>query len=365
MSQQCKDVFIKVVLILVLFGCIVFTSVKKQVFYHVTDHVAVSDVQVIGNNDEADGKGGKKFVRSVQNKSVVYDPDILREQIVRLHSKLYENKSNSRCLHRDPKCLVIGVAKSGTKELVEFASLHPNIVSIHGVVKPDLFHTNQSVRMRSLNLMPGKKLCAYDDQIVLVKSDNFLAMPEMPEILHTFNPDLKLILIVREPVDRMKSGTSFRISQTKQHAMRFVFKPEEIPEMDSLFVNLTTYQVRSDAPGVNSSTYHIGLERYLKYFSIEQILVIESHEFKQNPVDVLQRLERFLKLKPVINSTYFAYVKEKGFYCINSDRIYCYGSDRGRTAVRELRPETIKTLKSYFKPHNIAFFKLIGRSFDW
>ncbi|KAL4218020.1 hypothetical protein ACF0H5_022758 [Mactra antiquata] len=299
------------------------------------------------------------------NKTIVYDIDILHKELLKIHNKLYERKPNDQCEVREPACVILGVAKSGTQELVDFASSHPYIVLKPGLAKPNMFAKNKDIRRKAL-LRNGTSSvpCSYSDQTLVVKSDDFLFREGMAKKLYEFNPNLKMILITREPVSRMISGYSFSYFQKKLHKERFLYRPEMLPEMDHHFVDPSSGIVHRNADR-DLSTYHEGLKRYLKLFPLDQILVLESNEFKGNPVKVLQRVEKFLNIKPVITDDFFTYVDFKGFYCLDSDKIYCYASDRGRKVMKELKPKTMKILKEYFKPLNKKFFKQIGKEFDW
>ncbi|KAL4228998.1 Heparan sulfate glucosamine 3-O-sulfotransferase 1 [Mactra antiquata] len=304
-------------------------------------------------------------ITSVANKTIIYEVDIIHKELLKIHDKLYEKRQDDQCEVRDPACVILGVAKSGTQELVDFASLHPHIILKPGLASRRMFDLRKDVRRHAL-LKEGKSPlpCSYSDQTVVLKSDDFLYDEEMPKILHRFNPKLKMILITREPVSRMISGFSFKYFQLIQRREKFVFKPEMLPEMDHYFINVSSGKVH-ERKEQRMSTYYTGMEHYLKIFPLNQILVLEANEFKDNPVKVLQRVEKFLDIKPVITDDFFTYVDEKGFYCLNSDQIYCYGSDRGRKLMKDLKPETMKILRDYFKPFNTKFFDQIGRDFDW
>ena len=53
--------------------------------------------------------------------------EILRQSIEMIHQKNFNKPPNETCVKRLPSAIVIGVAKSGTRELVDFVHLHPHI----------------------------------------------------------------------------------------------------------------------------------------------------------------------------------------------------------------------------------------------
>ncbi|KAL4221455.1 Heparan sulfate glucosamine 3-O-sulfotransferase 5 [Mactra antiquata] len=326
----------------------------------------------VDNENKAETEHEKEKTK-VSNKTIVYDVDLLHKydvdllhkELLNIHNKLYKKQPNDQCNLREPACVVLGVAKSGTQELVDFASLHPNIVLKPGLANPKMFDKSNEIRMKAM--LADRKYpvpCSHADQVVVFKSDDFLFKSEMPKILYEYNPNLKMILITREPVSRLISGYTYHYLQVKQRRERTLYRPELLPELDHHFVNFSSLQV-IDNHESRLSMYYTGMENYLKVFPLNQILVLESNEFQENPVKVLQRVEKFLDIKSVITNEIFTFVEEKGFYCLNSDRIYCYGSDRGRKSMKDLKPETMEILKEHFKPHNMKFYEQIGKKFDW
>lgn len=292
---------------------------------------------------------------------VVYSVDELLKELKKIHDKLYSKTKNDTCKVQPAGCVIIGVAKSGTQELLNFLSLHPNVVIKNNLPNPNLFDIDSH-----LNSRKEKMPCTYSDQIGVVKTDYFFFREEMPSKFYKFNPNLKMILIVREPVERLISAYSFSFLQKKQHKLIFNYKVEEVPEIDNIFVDQRTGSVKKAQFDLSHSVYDVPMERYLKYFTREQILVLESSEFRNDPVKVLQRVEKFLDLKPVITDEYFKYNQSKQFYCLKSMlRVICYGSDRGRSRLKEVNAETRRKLHEYFKPHNEKFFSLIGQTFNW
>ncbi|XP_045180601.1 heparan sulfate glucosamine 3-O-sulfotransferase 1-like [Mercenaria mercenaria] len=311
------------------------------------------------NSDTHEGKDNT--LRNSNTTKVIYSVDILIKELKKIHDNLYKKRENDTCKIRPASCVIIGIAKSGTQELLNFLSIHPNVVQKHNLPNPNLFDKNSYLDRRK-----EKMPCTYSDQIGIVKTDYFFFREEMPDKFYKFNKKLKMILLVREPVERLISAYSFTYLQKKQHKLVFNYRLEDVPEIDSVFVDQQNGRVKTNQFDLTHSVYDLAMERYLKYFSRDQILVIESSEFRKDPAAVLQRVEQFLGLKHVIKDDYFAYNKNKHFHCLKTlQGMVCYGSDRGRAKLKDITPETRRTLHAYFKPHNERFFELIGKRFNW
>ena len=289
--------------------------------------------------------------------------DILRESINNHHIKNFLKPENETCKQRLPTCILIGVFKSGTRELVDFLRLHPHI---------EIFARKRGYEMSFFSKNYGKgedwlkqhMPCSYSNQITLMKHAGYFHNTIVPERIKRFNEKVKLILMVREPFSRALSSYVFR---QQNHQKKFGYIQENT--FSSLVLNADGNAVLNSSFYVRHSVYDEPMMFWLKYFNLSQFLVVESDEFKHDPVSVLHKVERFLGLENLITPDMVVLNKEKGFYCIQSDLtdtgMACYPENRGKKKQITVSPRTKAKLKEYFKPKNERFFKIIGKSFNW
>ena len=110
------------------------------------------------------------------------------------------------------------------------------------------------------------------------------------------------------------------------------------------------------------------LQDWLKYFSKEQILVVDGKKIAQDPIAEMQLVEDFLGIRHYLDETQFLYDEKKHFYCIwktpEKVKRHCLGRSKGR-----VHPEIDEHLKQklieYFTPYSERLFKFFGRRFDW
>lgn len=84
---------------------------------------------------------------------------------------------------------------------------------------------------------------------------------------------------------------------------------------------------------LNPGKYAQHLERWLSYYPAQQLHIIDGEQLRQNPIETLHELQRFLKITPTFNySTHLRYDPKKGFFCqvTNEDRTKCLGKSKGR-----------------------------------
>jgi len=84
---------------------------------------------------------------------------------------------------------------------------------------------------------------------------------------------------------------------------------------------------------LNPGKYAQHLERWLSFYLPQQLHIIDGEQLRQNPVETLHELQRFLKITPAFNySSHLRYDPKKGFFCqvTNEDRTKCLGKSKGR-----------------------------------
>ena len=123
--------------------------------------------------------------------------------------------------------------------------------------------------------------------------------------------------------------------------------------------------INSDYKPVQRGIYHIHYKRYLKYFSSEQILVLNGDMFTQDPLPILKQVETFLELKPRIERKHVVWNETKHFYCPKPhNRIQCLAASKGRKHPY-MDNITLQTIRNYYRPHNQIFEKMLQQKFSW
>lgn len=112
---------------------------------------------------------------------------------------------------RLPQCLIIGVRKGGTRALLEFLSLHPDV----RIQKQEL-HFFDDDQNYSLGLDWYRQQMPYSrsGQLTIEKTPGYFIGDNVPDRIRAMNSSLKLLVIVRDPVQRAISD------YTQLHAAR-------------------------------------------------------------------------------------------------------------------------------------------------
>ena len=166
-------------------------------------------------------------------------------------------------------------------------------------------------------------------------------------------PDVKFVVMLRNPIDRTLSNYKRRIRNTRekraveevieyeQNHFKKEFQEYQKDENAIAFYPFTSYLARS--------RYVEQIENWLRYFPKEQFLFINSNDYFKDPLKEYNRILEFLGL-----SSHHPNIKGKRGI-----------SPPGLFDNIVIKPETIKFLRNYFQPWNEKLFNLIGVKYDW
>lgn len=99
-----------------------------------------------------------------------------------------------------PDALIIGVKKGGTRALLEFVRLHPDVRAAGSEVHFfDKYYKKGFQWYR--HCMPP----TLEGQVTMEKTPSYFITKEVPKRVHNMNPATKLIVVVRDPVTRAVS----------------------------------------------------------------------------------------------------------------------------------------------------------------
>lgn len=137
--------------------------------------------------------------------------------------------------------------------------------------------------------------------------------------------------------------------------------------IEAHLVNQASRKLKTDDDLIKYSVYYRYMKHWLKYFPLQQFLIIDNQDLIKDPLGVTTRVEKFLGLQHKINAEKIVYDHQRGFYCMKlhpeTSRI-CMARVKGRYHP-SLGPTLEKELREYFAPFNRKFYKLVGRDFGW
>ncbi|XP_063043964.1 heparan sulfate glucosamine 3-O-sulfotransferase 1 [Engraulis encrasicolus] len=257
-------------------------------------------------------------------------------------------------LQQLPSAIIIGVRKGGTRALIEMLSLHSAVAAAQNEVH---FFDWESHFQRGLPWYLSQMPYAYPGQVTVEKTPAYFTSAKVPERIWRMNPDVKLLLILRDPTERVLSD----YTQVYHNRLQ---KHKHVQPIESVLLG-PDGSINLDYRAFNRSLYHVHIQNWLRYFPLESIHVVDGDQLIRDPLPEMQEVERFLELEPQINASNFYFNKTKGFYCLRDHgRERCLHDSKGRAHPR-VDPGILQKLFRYFHEPNRKFFELVGRTFNW
>jgi len=184
---------------------------------------------------------------------------------------------------RLPDFLIIGAAKSGTSTLHRYLCGHPGAFGSNP--KEPCFFDEDVNWHRGFDWYRGLFMDARDDQLCFESSTNYTRYPQVPHVperIAACMPTVRLIYLMRHPVDRAYSHYLHR------------FTKEVHPERP-IDVSFEEF-VRDDPMCLDGSDYAMQIDRYLEYFDRSQLLLLTQDALEQDPSALLRRVQEFVGL---------------------------------------------------------------------
>ncbi len=245
-----------------------------------------------------------------------------------------------------PDFIIIGTQKGGTTSLFACLKQHPE-VAMSRQKEAHFFNTHfEKGLIWYKRFFPFKN----SKKIAGEVTPCYMYHPQAAERMKAILPNVKLIVMLRNPIDRAYSGyimgREFGWDDTE--TFEAALEQEEhykILKIKTLQDNPKYYSEAQDRLFyLERSKYYSQLKLWFKYFKREQFLFIKSENFFKNPKNELTKVYDFLS----ITRLYPEDLKPRN--ARNYDAIL---------------PETATQLDSYFKKENEQLIELLGEEFSW
>ena len=268
----------------------------------------------------------------------------------------YTDDSARSGKQRFPQCIIIGVRKSGTRALLEFLGVHPDVrivqEEVHFFDQDDIYYGQGMEWYR--RRMPYTQ----DGQMTIEKTPAYFTTTDVPERIHAVARDVRLLLIVRDPVKRL-------ISDYAQLMANRLARNKTSVSFESMIFEGDTGNVKSYYKPVWTGLYQQHLRRWLAVFPQEQIHIVAGEQLIDDPYHELVKVESFLNLTHRFTTNQFYFNSTRGFYCMrNLSTGHCLGSSKGRKHPH-IDDKLLTKLRHFYRSSNIAFFNTTGTTFDW
>lgn len=190
--------------------------------------------------------------------------------------------------------IVAGAQKSGTTALNYYLKRHPGITlprkkELHFFDNDELFKTAVSYQP-----LHGMYRPARPGSIAGENTPNYLYWPPALARIHDYNPTIKLIILLRNPIDRAFS--QWNMQRVRGHEpLDFLDAVRAEPQRLS---QLPPEKLRKFAY-LDRGRYGAQIERALSIFPRDQLLILKYEEFRARQRELVDEVFQFLQLQPI------------------------------------------------------------------
>ena len=243
---------------------------------------------------------------------------------------------------KPPDFLIVGATKCGTSSLYYYLSHHQQILFSH---KKEL---NFFVKHFHLGvdwyLSHFPTITDHQNFLTGEATPNYLRFPLVAQRIKKYFPDIKLIILLRNPVDRAiswhyhKRNTGLTNDSLEQAITQEMKLLETLSDSDITNIGF------NDPDNIIASIYYYQIKAWMEYLPRKKFLILKSEDFYQSPATTMAKVFTFLGL-PTQQIVQYPKVNAGSYSSVD--------------------PELRETLSAYFHPYNKLLEEYLNIRFNW
>ncbi len=266
-----------------------------------------------------------------------------------------------------PDFLIVGAQKSGTTSLYNYLAardgfLGAKIKEVHYFDREDHFKKGGNWYRRNFYKRPFEKGLFFE------ASPEYLSYHKVPLRAFEFKSDMKIIIVLREPIARAYSAWNMyrewseggyvpKLIDKDHYGYRYsslylaLFKNgmPSFSEYIDLEFDLIASDCDEEEPSIiRRGVYQGHVESYVDLFGKDNVLIVGFRELKQDSEAVVRRCFDFLDVE-------YKCPKDSGEFEIKNQRSY----------PAKLSDEDRERLVKFYEPHNKRLFEYLGYQPNW
>ena len=196
-----------------------------------------------------------------------------------------------------PNFLIIGAARSGTTTLYSHLQLHPDVYLPANKRPEPHFFLKSAEYDKGLEYYRARYFSAWLGQKAVGEaSTSYLFGADVPRRVHAVLPSVKLICILRNPVERAFSSYWHTVKAGLERLSFAEAVATEAARRDEL-AGTPAGEIAPFAYA-ERGLYHSQLIRWLAIFDRAQMKIVIFDDFVRNPQGALADIARFLEVSP-------------------------------------------------------------------
>lgn len=263
----------------------------------------------------------------------------------------YQWRKFTRPIRQLPNFMIMGTQKGGTTFLFHHLCQHPDICEPK---EKEIHFFNQRAHEPIENykhLFPSKIDKILNPNLIAGEATPcYMIYPQVPALVHKHNPDTKIIVLLKNPIERAFSNYKHNVSMKREwYSFEDALKHEEV-RTNLEYIDIFTSRKDAIKNYSNFSYKRKGIYAeqlgwIFRHFDRNQVLVVQSEELFAKPKETIKTVTDFLGTTPLSLSEYPA----KHVSTLNM----------------AINPDTRDYLREFYQDHNQSLFKMIGTTYDW
>ncbi len=193
---------------------------------------------------------------------------------------------------RSPNFLICGAAAGGTSFLSAGMMDHPEIYLPKKMrPEPHYFYKSWEYEKPFNYYIDTYFKDVKDEKAIGERSSSYMFGPEVAERMHKHLPDIKLIFMIRNPIERAWGNYRYTVIEGLEELSFWdVLQKEEerIKAQTGIWAEIQPHNY------TGRGLYHKMLSKFLEYFPKEQMLMLKSETFGKDLQNDFKRVFRFL-----------------------------------------------------------------------
>lgn len=195
------------------------------------------------------------------------------------------------------------------------------------------------------------------------KSANYFSNLKAPFRIRKLLPNIKLIIITIDPIDRAYSWYHHMKAHKDPIAIQYSFYEILMHSSDNTSLTKTIEKFKKTCldPGI----YIKHLLNWFRFFKRDQFMIVDGDQLKHRPYLVMNSIQKYMNSSKFFDyKNLLVYDAKKKFYCLKKrlGKIQrCLGSSKGRK-YEKLDENSYLYLRNFYQKYNVQLFNFLKKN---
>lgn len=250
-----------------------------------------------------------------------------------------------------PNFLIVGTQKGGTTSLYHYLTQHDNIDK-SPIKEINYFNLLNSQHINEYkHYFPLRINTLFNSKLICGEATpDYIIYPQIPKLIKETIPNVKIIMLLRNPVDRLFSHYSHNLMMNREWLTlneAIDFEDKRIGKNKiNIFTNKNDMiKNYSNYSYINKGLYYEQISYFKECFEDDKLLILQSEKLFKNPLEITNLCLQFLNLSKL-------------------DKIEAEPQNTRKVKI-DIDKKLYQRLKEFYNPHNEKLYKMINQRFDW